>query len=101
MKKYVINCETPEKAYQVLNIASKLGYKWNFGNSFIGFPFYSFGEKTCYCLEEGTHESVEYYKKEGYNIIKADDFINNHKELCVEIYKVDVAFDFLMFNVLD
>lgn len=93
MERQAINCETPEKAYQVLSIASKLGYRWNFGNLFIGFPFYSFGANTCYCLEEGTHESVEYYKKEGYNIIKADDFINTHKNICVDIYKISVIGD--------
>lgn len=76
-----VHCPTEALAKEVLAIADQLGYKWWEGDRYTDYTlWYTYRENTCYDLTEGLPSSFDFFLKEGYNIISAQDFINLHKK---------------------
>ena len=67
-KNTVVHCTTEELANQVLAIASKLGYKWKYEDSYKDYNlWYKYREQTCYDFTVGDYCNIDYYKNEKYS----------------------------------
>ena len=79
MKNKVINCPTEELARKILSILNKQGCKWGDGDSLTGYPCWNlYKENTCYRIDEDKdvyYSDIEWYEREGYQIITAEEFI--------------------------
>lgn len=87
----VVHCATEQDSVKVLTIAHKLGYKWSVGEDYLFRSYWKINEEeTCYSLHSGRHSTFSYYKKTGYEIITAQEFLKLHNMMTkkeIEEYK--------------
>lgn len=75
----VVHCATEQDSVKVLTIAHKLGYKWSVGEDYLFRSYWKINEEeTCYSLHSGRHSTFSYYKKTGYEMITAQEFLKLH-----------------------
>lgn len=75
--KDVVHCDTEEKANEILKLAEEAGKRWVYGGRFVDCSKYSeYSSKTCYDFTVGQYASVNYYMREGYNIVSADQILS-------------------------
>lgn len=80
--KEAVHCPAKYDAHVLLNFAHKEGYKWCNDKPYIDLNgnfkdnYYFYRSETCYCLEQGTYCSKNYFEDSGYKIITVDEFIN-------------------------
>ena len=67
----VFHCDTEEKANELLKKAHELGYKWQYGFSYLDNNYYiKCEEDTCYYINQGSYGGLGYYIDEGFKIIE-------------------------------
>lgn len=77
-----IHCRTEELANQVLKVFHDKGLKWRVANSYLDTNSWEYSKDlTCYNPYEGGYCDYEFYNKNGFKIITADEFLELHKEL--------------------
>lgn len=75
----VINCTTKKLATEVLKIGDQLDYTWADGSSFnVWDEWHIHKSDTCYNLHAGDYGDKYIYKRLGYNIMGAEEFIKLH-----------------------
>lgn len=85
----VVHCPTEELANKVLKVAHDAGCTWISGNSLVSYNNYiEYGNKTCYNLHYVAYSSIDYYKKERYKIISAEQFLKDNINLTKQETKV-------------
>ena len=73
--KYVMHCDTEEKANVFCKYLNRVGKKWCVDVSYIDKNRWEeYKNDTCYCFNEGTFCNIGYYKKNNYTILEFNDF---------------------------
>lgn len=73
--KYVMRCDTEEKAEVFCKYLNDIGMEWCYGVSYLkGTNWHVYKKITCYSFNEGEYSSFDFYKNEGYTILEFDDF---------------------------
>ena len=71
-----IHCETEEQANAICKLMHEAGLEWVDGDSYLSENCYeSYKSETCYFTAEGQFCSLDYYKRNGYTIYKAEQFL--------------------------
>lgn len=85
----VVHCPTEELANKVLKVAHDNGYKWCSGYSYIlKNSWEHYKENTCYNIVEGMSCYKEYYLRNHFSVISAEQFlINNLKQEIMKYLK--------------
>lgn len=87
--KVAIHCETEEEAKQLLKWAHAQGLKWSNGQSYLEDTIYSkHKNNTCYSISNGVYSSINFYKSEGYGIIKFSS-ISEFQTKPITTYNID------------
>lgn len=74
----VVHCDTEEKDRELSIWADSKGLKWQSGNSYLEINNWRiYKEDTCRYLYVGEFSDLDYYKKEGYTILKYEDVVIN------------------------
>ena len=77
----VVHCPTEELANQVLAIGEVCGRTWSSGDKYSDKNLWERNKKeSCYNLNTGATDNVDWYKEKGYNVISAEEFIALHKK---------------------
>ena len=71
----VIHCETEEQAKAICKLMHEAGLTWASGKSYLDVNNYDFCKETCYRPKEGSYSDLKYYKRGGYTIYKAKQFL--------------------------
>ena len=72
----VIHCKTLEQARILLTWANNHSLCWSSGESYLNNIediYYKHGKDTCYRINEGVYQCIDYYKKEKISIIEFED----------------------------
>lgn len=73
--RYVMHCDTKEKAEIFCRHLHVNGFNWDDGDWYIANTRYSYDkEKTCYEFGCGLHGNLDEYKEMGFEILEFDDF---------------------------
>lgn len=73
--RYVMHCDTEEKAKVFCKLLHDSGKKWNAGLEYSEFTLWHEYEKnTCYDFNREQYSSINYFREEKYNILEFDDF---------------------------
>ena len=72
-EKDVIHCDTPDKAEKICNALLLSGHTWLSGQSYTTTHWNGHGSSTCYRPAEDSYCSIEWYRRNGYNIIEFND----------------------------
>lgn len=74
----VVHCDTEEKDRELSIWADSKGLKWQSGHSYLETNNWRiYKEDTCRYLYVGEFSGLDYYKKEGYTILKYEDVVIN------------------------
>lgn len=74
-RKYVMHCDTFEKAQIFLQYLHNHGMTWQDGSSYMENMFWSFNKNTCYRFNEGIQASINYYlQMPDVSILEFDHF---------------------------
>ena len=72
----VFHCETEEIANTLLGIADNLGYKWCNSESFLDHnQWNSYGNSTCYDIDDGEFCFLQFYNVRHYNVINVKQLL--------------------------
>ncbi len=91
--KYVMNCDTEEKAKIFCNYLHSIGKKWAGGESFLEINHWNnYNKETCYCFNKSSYAYGEFYERKDYTILSFDDFDWNETKLIslVELSQMEV-----------
>ena len=78
----VIHCKNEEQANAICKLMHEAGLKWNSSFSYLNDnKFKDYKKQTCYNPKEGKYSYLDYYKREGYTIYKAEHFLNIKKTM--------------------
>ncbi len=84
--KYVMHCNTEEKADIFCKFLHENGRKWMDGSSYLDYNYFEeCSERTVYYFNEGLYGDIIFAKSECYNILEFDDFDWNMDELKVNL----------------
>lgn len=73
--KYVMHCDTEEKAKVFCKFLHSKGMCWYSDNSYLDYQFWKTEkENMCYEFNADFYGSINFYKSEGYKILEFDDF---------------------------
>lgn len=74
-EKYVMHCDTKEKAIIFTTYLHNHGKKWVSGNSYLERDLWNGnGADTCYRFNAGKRSDLQHYKNLGYKILEFDQF---------------------------
>lgn len=77
-----IHCETEEQANAICKLMHEAGLEWKGGESYLSKNNYgNYESGTCYFPIDGQYDELSYAKEEKYKIYKAEQFINQNKEI--------------------
>lgn len=77
--KYVMHCDTVEKANCFLKYLNKLGLRWRSDVSYMKRNHWlTYGTQTCYSFNKGEFGSMKSYENKCYCILEFDDFQWNY-----------------------
>lgn len=72
----VVHCKTEEQAENLLKWVDSKGLKWGSGDSYLNKTRYStYGDETCYKLQNGNFAGYDFYAEKGYNILQYDQVV--------------------------
>lgn len=78
---YVMHCKTREEAESFCEYLHSIGKCWCNGSKYSEVTHYAdYGEKTAYAFNSDSYTDVNWYRKEGYTILKLSDFMKFTKE---------------------
>lgn len=84
--RYVMHCDTKEKAEVFLKYLDALGEKWVEGQLYIEDTNWSrFGEDTCYAFKLNQYCNIDFYTEKNYMILEFDNFYWARDSLIVDI----------------
>ena len=66
--KIAIHCKCKKDARELLNMADKMGLRWNNGDSYTDIGNYDKDDRCCYNLAKGLYCDIGYYKGEDFTI---------------------------------
>lgn len=73
--KYVMHCDTEEKANTFLFYLDSIGKRWDLGGSYLKDNYFSYyKEYTAYSFNKGQYCSVDYFRRTDYIVLEFDDF---------------------------
>ena len=76
-----MHCPTEELANKVLAIGEVCGRTWSSGDKYSDKNLWERNKKeSCYNLNTGEIDDIDFYTQQGYNIISAEEFIALHKK---------------------
>ena len=85
-----IHCETEEQANAICKLMHEAGLTWRFGDSYLKKTEYSFYKsETCYFPATGEFSDLDYAKEENNTIYKAEQFLNQKKEVMSTIVNIN------------
>lgn len=85
-----IHCETEEQAKAICKLMHEAGLKWNNGYSYLSKNNYDiYKSETCYYPAKGLYGDLDYSKKEGYKIYKAEQFLTQEKQIISTVVKIN------------
>ena len=85
-----IHCETEEQANAICKLMHEAGLTWRSGDSYLKKTEYSFYKsETCYFPATGEFSDLDYAKEENNTIYKAEQFLNQKKEVMSTIVNIN------------
>lgn len=85
-----IHCETEEQANAICELMHEAGLKWCSGESYLSENCYeAYKSETCYFSAEGQFCYLDYYKRNGYTIYKAEQFLNQETKTMSTVVNIN------------
>lgn len=88
----VVHCDTEEKGLELCKWADSKGLKWISGMSYLTMSNWGeYKNDTCYFLYQGEYCRKDFYKQEGYTILKYEDIVINEDTIDNNFKKYDTG----------
>lgn len=85
-----IHCETEEQAEAICKLMHEAGLEWKGGQSYLSKNYYgNYKSETCYFPIDGQYDELSYAKEENYKIYKAEQFINQEKQIMSTVVNIN------------
>lgn len=85
-----IHCETEEQAKAICKLMHEAGLEWNSGYNYLSKNNYGiYKSETCYYPAKGQYCYLKYYKKNGYIIYKAEQFLNQNTKTMSTVVNIN------------
>ena len=85
-----IHCETEEQANAICKLMNEAGLKWRDGQNYLHLKnYYTHTTETCYFPIDGQYDELSYAKQENYKIYKAEQFLNQKKEVMSTVVNIN------------